>query len=1178
MLPSNRCGLLKGITMKFKGCVLVMLLCMLFACGGGGSSNDSGNNNPTPSQNPNINQIPAPPSNDIPGRLQVQYTGLRSAAVIDEDNAGQLAITLLESLDLLNVMVIGDGYSRIQYFDNTSDLAVSEVQNCSSGNIYFQTNSNNTLSRTSYLECKMDDTTIDGSFVAFSESTGNIQVSVINIDVNFDFDDGTSVSMRGHVYSDSVDNYTYNLIITGDGETYFFDELVVVLNRLDGFEMSNNGDIYVGSLGKVNVVTSDITYDNTTGRNTYTLEFSGTKTLELVVDSQNSLSVEAEFLDIPLMLDLVGFQGLPDTNLAPNLVIQQSAKVSYEQIIQLDLSNSFDPNLDVISYSFIEGASPDNSSFILNETAPSVFSVAVTRPGIYELEVTATDNSGLATTSTLNIEFARKKPSGMISLIKNDFLLSETVEGELNITNDPFDGPFSANLAYGPEGMKLINNQIIWDPKLPNLGSDIEVHFGIRVENADDSVLIQHSFIAHPDTSPVVTPITVGEAFGFETSSNTNIPQLIIDELTFDLILNDDKTLALEPSSVVSGIPTSQSQILGIGDYNDDGKTDVIFYQFDEKQNKTKIMLHTQNDSENEHEIVNYTSNVSAALRASSVVVGEFADTPGLEFYIIDSSDDFIKPLLTSNGELLDSQVDRYKSPDSLFCDVNEDGVIDWISTVDFFGYRLSGTTENVRITGLGAYEVPLDPVVSGLYADCNIVFRKYSGPVYSPLEYIYGQIDIKSPGDAVLFDYGAEYTAFINRPDENFVRFPQIADINNNGQTDFYVSIPQKGDEQGYLLIFEDVFTDDFSTRVLMFDENTPDNLSFSDLKDIDNDGVLEHLSANYEDGVNIITVSKLLDTTIESYVSKEQSGAYNSLFSSWYADKVVSEYPADLTNQEVIGLTGFIDVRFEQGTTVTYSKDFETKQVTKATATGQELWGFTDPWEFEKFQPISDDLLLTERFVYNRVTGEPIFELPANQTLQKNYTPTPLTLSVDDKVYFFASYGEGVHSARYLTAYQIDNEFTVEEVDVPLIDIAPSTLSAPMFTGKANDLALFFAKTKRNGFEYEKVGLRLDLATQTIQEFQMNFFEDESFNPRLGGILSLCYKNSESCTTQIYVKTAYDNSARTGLYGIDGVTGFKVWETLDYIPQYQDISIIETPEGLITILETNNNIYKFE
>lgn len=1162
--------------MKSKIAAVLLSMSFLIACGGGGSSGDSGNANEPPNPAPGTPPIQTPPpvSNAIPDPLSVNYIGVTSDANIDEVNAGTLTVSILESLDLLNLLVLGDSIGRNQFFEDPSDLNLDDSESCSSGDSFLQNNTDKTVTTTTYSNCRLDDGVIDGTVVAFINSGSIAERLNINIDLQFTFDDGTNATMYGHVSSSSNEDYIYNFIVTGDGETFYFDKFLVNSESLGGLKVFNSGDIYVGSLGKINVKTLDVQFDGSTGRHISTLQLSGNEQLNVIVDNQFSLLINANFLELPLKLNLVGFEGLPETNLAPSLVILQTDKVTYSEPIQLDLSQSIDPNLDVISYTFNEGNSPEGSNLIMKEIAPAIFSVVTTRPGIYELEVVASDRSGLSDSTRLNLEFARKNPTGTINLVKEDFLLSEQVAGSLVITSEEYDGPFNVSLAYGPEGMALVDDQLVWDVKLPNLGSDIKVNFGIRIENPDASSLIEKTFTVHPERAPIISPLTISRTFSSATSSDLDVPNLVLNGIVFDLILNNDKTLSLLSSDSVSGLPLAQSQVLAVGDYNQDGNSDIIYYHFDEEQSVSKIILNTENDESKDIEILSFNSISPIKISPQSIDIGEFADTPGLEYYIRFLGNDFSNRLISTEQELLDSHVSDYGS-DRLFCDINHDGIIDWISVKSgYYGYRLSGTNDVVPITLPEPFDTPIGPIITGLNAECNIVFES-KDEFGRTIEY--GQFNVNSPDNIKVFDYETAYQAFINRPEENFIRFPQIADINQNNEVDFYVSIPREDEEAGYLLIFNDVFTDNASTQVLFFDENTPDNLNFNDLKDIDNDGYLEHFVTIYGDNKVRLIVSKLLGDRIESYLGEWQAMADFELFENWFSDQVVSELPADISYQQVMSLDGYIDVRFEQGLTVTYANNVEQSMVTKATALGQELWTFNYEFDHYQISTLSDDLLITERIVYDRVTGEVIFMLPFETTLLRQITYDPIIVSDNDSVYFFVRVDRSGETSPYLRSYKIDHEKNVQPIDFPFIDLSDSSLGDPMNTGIENDLGLFFTKLKPSGLGYDKVGVRLDLTTSTIEELKLDFFEREN-NPRLGSLISLCYLNSKSCKTRPYIKKAFGTSAKKGVYGIDGITGFTVWETLDELPEYTDISVIETPTGLITLLEVANNIYSFE
>ena len=1154
---------------RFNHAFIFLCVVLVAACGGGGSSS-------SPSAGGGGQPPPPPPSR--PTALVPQYTGATSDYIINNANIGETVVSTLSVLDFLNQIVFDTDFaSSLFIVQNRNIPYTSENLACESGSNRTTENAATTEVIIEYTNCVIEGDRLNGTTQGFVDNSSGADRATININLSIEtLADSSVTSMLGNIVVTAQGNLIYNLLLTDDEETIWFDNIVAFVDEVN-FSLYFQGDIYIASGGKLTIATNTIAFDVDKNATVFGIEITGNQVLSVNIVQGQNLTISTASLESPLLLDLTDFTGLPEQNVSPIARAESQGTAFYDAFIAIDAALSSDPNLQVITLDWQVLSQVDGAEVTI-EASGSLANISANRPGEYTIRLTVTDPLGESDQTDIILNFSKRPPQASLSFNAASFDYGSQAIATTVISSPEFDGPFTLALEYAPEGMQIDEDGTLsWLVNLPNLGQPIVVNAGVRITSPEFSTLIEGQMVASPVQSVKRIPINTALSRNYKFALDTQEPVLLTNGSAFNLSFEGEE-LILHPHPLPASVAQFAYVILHIADIDQDGDPDYFVTEQDQVTFAHRLWSIDADGNRNLYSEFSFDVDEPFDL---DVLIADVSDIPGKELILINREFGDFFQVLSNEGELLGEQ-GPLLTP---WCDINSDGKVDWFAD---FGYRLF---DDIGITpfALDPFLIVAKPAYRGLSDDCTLLAYRINDP--------------SLPDEIIALNPFADSAADAESPIANIsdlaTRFNISGNFNilltelniDNDDADELIVRFILNDESEQILLIDDVDTQMQSERRLTLDptQSTFNGLGFfaTQILDINDDGVDEIITFRNDQfrSTGQIQVSFVNGSNVSQFSHKPTLTSGSALIDYWDGSRGVINTGTnslidlsladDSASQQQINEVSFTRlVAQELGQSFVYTvlnnPNNSALELSKQTIDGVAVYSipFTEP-DSPAFRygvgEINDEYLLLTGFqaiIVRRDTGEAVYRFPENAS----------PINMNNRKYFVPGETETqgfvlAYDSNTLYAAALMPDGSFESYDFAALEglLENSFSRASLIQVNASpelDFVMHF------GLFGEEGAITIDFSNKVISELPQSIFNNiKEPEPNLG-LLSRCIENSQTCQNSIYGKNNTSFNGFDRIYAVDAITGDTVWRTQQDFVGLRNIAIAKDGETFKSLM----------
>lgn len=702
---------------------LCVLICVFITGCGGGSDSD-----PSPA-NPN------PPAQDNGWKVSPPlYEGLRTDFIISRENVSETVYSALESLDLANSLIFADENPHAYFMEYNVNTLIEEEPNCETGSFNEKVVEANRLIELQYENCEIEGTLANGTIrLVVSENKADAITDLTFIDLTTE----EQFTITGYFSQFIGGRVLLNLMFeSSDDEQLWFEELSLKNGHLgNSFGVTYNGNIYFSTKGKLSIRTLSTDQDKTQLNFVNTdIQILGDQTITVNAVTQNRLTFQYSENTLPIQISLARDEApnFDDANQPPQAnLIAQTSLADRTESVEFSALNSTDENFDPLAIDWQIVEQPDGANETLSFDGLGTGVLQSDRPGFYTIRVTVTDADGESSSSEQRIKIRRNKPNVELISATTTNQIGQPYASSFKILNDDLDGPFDYRLHYGPVGMEISQNgEVRWDGVMPDFSVDVDVNYGVYVQNEDRNTLIERSILMNSSgtTQKIINqPFHIGsytftsEAGEIYSNAQSSLSSVSLDsgklmvegksailfsaneESTFYTVAHDVNDDQIDDFFYVSWLDDSKTAVLGWLDGSTNLKTRI--YEAELNFGQWNISL-LDVDSNGERElyfkgpnsIYSFDLNSLELISTIENVPGEYVST--MCDFDVDGQNDLIVLSATGGvnrvsvvnpvtGVVID-EIERVQR----FVDLNEGNACEWIGYKgeDLFYNTSSGT------------------------------------------------------------------------------------------------------------------------------------------------------------------------------------------------------------------------------------------------------------------------------------------------------------------------------------------------------------------------------------------------------------------------------------------------------------------------------------------------------
>lgn len=658
----------------FSRALVLAVLFSVVSCGGGGGDSST----PTP-----VIPEPSTPDNGAEWTATApNYTGIRATFDITQENSSEVAFGVIESLDLLIMLVFSDEFPHLYFLKENRDSLLSDNANCESGSVTSREVEAQKRIEVEYKKCVIDGTEINGHMRAIN-NTSSQEITVIPSLTLKDLSTNEEESLKGYYKYVPSKSATFQLLISNSSqEEIWFNDFTLELSQYgDNYGIYFNGEIYVSDLGKLTISTTEL--GNAFRVNSiYTSEIkvASNSEVNLKLSLQETLTIELSDQFIPVVIPLTEYPDslLDGSNAAPNAIITVAeSHVERNNELVLSSLDSYDPDFDSLSYLWEVTSKPAESNVNLTQGSTSTFSADV--PGIYTIKLTVSDSSDASSFIEKQITVLKGAPKGQISVSQPKLYISEPISATVDLENDEADGPFQYKIKYGPANMSVdAEGKINWNAVIPNFGVPTTVNFAVFVSNQDKNAVIEKSIVIEPASGIEVLNRTDSAYVNTNTilpSTSGNNDKLYFGGHRVAKLFKDNTRLKIFNDVILTQERNAIIKYQGVSDVNNDS-VDDFWYSYIDRTNKKYSIYWKDGKTGETTEFMSFDDIVSGSYASIEIQLLDFdlngkldiaisTSKTGLEIFTIENK----SKLLT-----LDSTPTQFEN----VCDYNQDGYLDY--------------------------------------------------------------------------------------------------------------------------------------------------------------------------------------------------------------------------------------------------------------------------------------------------------------------------------------------------------------------------------------------------------------------------------------------------------------------------------------------------------------------
>lgn len=681
--------LFKGLNM-YKLFVVYFLALIIVGCGGGGTDSNV--------------SIPATGS-DSWSPEEPNYVGKREVFEVAPNEASETVLSVVESLDFLNMLAFGNDYSELYFLSENRTAIIDDSVTCTTGNV--STNESDTQVEAVYDKCQIDGSEITGTVKAFVDGSEVIVIpnlSLLDITLN------ELSTISGYFVLSNPSFATFNLLLDTGQESLFFDDFTLSFNYQNSVWNGDfSGDIYLSSQGKLSI--SPTTDENSEEKDSisFALNVSGDVDMYVVANLQESLvyTYSAEYIPVtlPLNVTIDNFDDL--INESPSAVISPEILTSNRNTpFVLTAYASTDPDYDPLQASWELISGPTGGDITVNSDSTAIFNAHL--PGEYVISLNVEDVAGNKSKIERTIKVLKNTPSLELSLTNEKNYIGHEFAAHTTILNDEFDGPYTYKIQYGPANMSVDSTgYIIWDSVIPNFGFDVDINFGLYVENSDKAWLEEKTLTFTPEQAPTIEKVAGTQSVSFPMSSYTNsafvaesssIPKLFNGGNKLTQLTYNSGQITLENTVLITNKRNAQYQ--DVYDANNDGVDDYWFsgIEVDNDESESTHIYWKDGKTFEEHSFMQLDDSYGRTLKFKLIDLDQDNQPEIFVSSSVWGYDTQVYDFVTS--EVL-YELDKFSFDFSRACDFNGDGFVDFSygsRVVDIINNSDIYNQSNVRI------------------------------------------------------------------------------------------------------------------------------------------------------------------------------------------------------------------------------------------------------------------------------------------------------------------------------------------------------------------------------------------------------------------------------------------------------------------------------------------------
>ncbi|MBT8448081.1 MAG: VCBS repeat-containing protein, partial [Gammaproteobacteria bacterium] len=306
------------------------------------------------------------------------------------------------------------------------------------------------------------------------------------------------------------------------------------------------------------------------------------------------------------------------------------------------------------------------------------------------------DGQSASDTASITISVNKNAPSAEILPASSEIFIDDTYAAAIQLGNDATDGPFDYQLLYGPEGMTVSNGgNINWNAHLPDFGVTTQVNYGVVVSNPDKSTTIENTILVKslPNSltqtlaDPGYVPLADSDFVLLTYASSDGKEQLYTyspfsgSGFPPSFSLNSDGII--ESKYIITELEAGLDY-RGKYDLDNDGFPEHILYKED--------IVDNPDSSGPSRILISQVWAKSTKDQSLNLLIENLGFTVGLlrfddinndgrdDFLIYGSNNESLRVYDTSSLEVMYSLNNVDTPDDSVFCDINQDGLDELIN------------------------------------------------------------------------------------------------------------------------------------------------------------------------------------------------------------------------------------------------------------------------------------------------------------------------------------------------------------------------------------------------------------------------------------------------------------------------------------------------------------------